>query len=127
MPRNIAESVPSRRWQTQGTGGAAPNTDGVLVTCSHHLSPERSVELKYDGFRALLEIDGAGARLVSRNRNRFKHLDTLAAALAKRLRVKDAILDGEIIYADETGRPIFLEMLRREPACFIMHSPKLAQ
>lgn len=43
-------------------------------------------ELKYDGFRALLEIDGAGARLVSRNRNRFKHLDTLAAVLAKRLR-----------------------------------------
>jgi ATP-dependent DNA ligase len=41
-------------------------------------------ELKYDGSRTLLEIDGAGARLVSRNRNRFKHLDTLAAALAKR-------------------------------------------
>lgn len=44
-------------------------------------------ELKYDGFRALLEIDATGARLVSRNRNRFKHLDALAAALAKRLRV----------------------------------------
>lgn len=29
-------------------------------------------ELKYDGFRALLEIDGAGARLVSRNRNRLR-------------------------------------------------------
>jgi hypothetical protein len=43
-------------------------------------------ELKYDGFRALLEIDDAGARLLSRNRNRFKHLDPLAAALAKRLR-----------------------------------------
>ena len=62
-------------------------------------------ELKYDGYRALLEIHSTGARLVSRNRNRFKHLDTLAAALARRLRVKDAILDGEIICADETGRP----------------------
>jgi ATP-dependent DNA ligase len=50
-------------------------------------------ELKYDGFRALLEIDGADARLVSRNRNRFKHLDTLAAARANRLRVNDAILE----------------------------------
>jgi bifunctional non-homologous end joining protein LigD len=77
-------------------------------------------ELKYDGFRALLEIDGADARLLSRNRNRFKHLDPLAAALAKRLRVTDAILDGEIICADETGRPIFLEMLRgRHPMCFV--------
>jgi bifunctional non-homologous end joining protein LigD len=63
-------------------------------------------------FRALLEIDGSAARLVSRNRNRFRHLDPLAAALAKRLRVTDAILDGEIICADKTGRPIFIEMLR---------------
>src|SRR5215831_11988793 len=71
-------------------------------------NPDWLYELKYDGFRALLEIDGGEARLVSRNRNRFKHLDPLAAALAKRLRVKDAILDGEIICADETGRPIFM-------------------
>lgn len=77
-------------------------------------------ELKYDGFRALLEVDGASARLVSRNRNRFKHLDMLAAALAKRLRVNDAILDGEIICADDTGRPIFIEMLRgRHPMRFV--------
>ena len=35
-------------------------------------------------------------------------------------RVKDAILDGEIICADETGRPIFIEMLRgRHPVCFV--------
>jgi hypothetical protein len=67
-----------------------------------------------------VEIDGAGARLVPRNRNRFKHLDSLAAALAKRLRVKDAILDGEIICAEDTGRPIFIEMLRgRHPFSFV--------
>ena len=83
-------------------------------------NPNYLYDLKYDGFRALLEIDGKGARLVSRNRNRFKHLDTLAAALAKRLRVKEVILDGEVICADETGRPIFLEMLRgRPPVCFV--------
>ena len=77
-------------------------------------------DLKYDGFRALLEINGSEARLVSRNRNRFRHLDTLASALAKRLRVADAILDGEIICADETGRPIFIEMPRgRYPMCFV--------
>jgi ATP-dependent DNA ligase len=78
------------------------------------------LELKYDGFRALLEVDGTGARLVSRNRSRFKHLDPRATALAKRLRVNDAILDGEVICVDETGRPIFMDLLRRrEPVCFI--------
>jgi hypothetical protein len=45
--------------------------------------------------------------------------DEAAAALAKRLRVKDAILDGEIICADKTGRPFFIEMPRgRHPVCF---------
>jgi bifunctional non-homologous end joining protein LigD len=43
----------------------------------------------------------------------------LAAALAKRLRVNDAIIDGEVICVDETGCPIFLDLLRCEPACFI--------
>jgi ATP-dependent DNA ligase len=43
-------------------------------------NPNYLFDLKYDAFRALLEIDASGARLVSRNRSRFKHLDTLAAA-----------------------------------------------
>jgi|SRR5581483_6043634 len=78
-------------------------------------------ELKYDGFRALLEVDdGAGARLLSRKRFHFRHLDPIAADLAKRRRVRDAILDGEIIFADATGRPIFLDLLRRRhPVRFI--------
>jgi hypothetical protein len=54
-------------------------------------NPDWLFDLKYDGFRALLKIDAVSARLVSRNRNRFKHLHPPAAALAKRLRVNDAI------------------------------------
>jgi bifunctional non-homologous end joining protein LigD len=68
---------------------------------------------------ALLEIDGSGARVVSRNRNGFKHLDPLAAALAKRLRVSDAIVDGEVICVHETGRPIFLDLFQRNEPCFV--------
>jgi bifunctional non-homologous end joining protein LigD len=83
-------------------------------------NPDWLFEVKYDGFRALLEIDGGEARLVSRNRNRFRHLGTLAMALARRLRVNGAVLDGEVICVDEIGRPIFMDLLRRrEPACFI--------
>jgi bifunctional non-homologous end joining protein LigD len=82
-------------------------------------NPNWIFELKYDGFRALLEIDGGGAQLVSRNRNQFEHLEPLAAAPAKRLRVSDAILDSEVICVDETGRPIFLDLLRRKEPCFV--------
>jgi bifunctional non-homologous end joining protein LigD len=82
-------------------------------------NPDWLFELKYDGFRALLEIDAQGARLLSRNRNRFRHLDPLAMALTQRLRVSDAILDGEVIAADATGHPMFLDLLRRRPASFV--------
>ena len=37
-------------------------------------NPDYLYDLKHDGFRALLEIDGSEARLVSRNRNRFRRL-----------------------------------------------------
>jgi ATP-dependent DNA ligase len=74
-------------------------------------NPDYLYELKYDGFRALLEVDGGEARLVSRNRNRFRHLDRLAAALVKRLRVTNAVLDGEACCIDETGRPVFIDLL----------------
>jgi bifunctional non-homologous end joining protein LigD len=39
--------------------------------------------------------------------------------LAKRLRASDAILDGEVICVDETGRPIFIDLLRRKEPCFV--------
>ena len=82
-------------------------------------NPDWLFDLKIDGFRGLLEIDANGARLVSRNRNRFRHLDPLAAALAKRLRVTDAVLDGEVCCVDETGRPIFIDLLRRKEPCYV--------
>src|SRR5215510_2739286 len=44
--------------------------------------------------------------------------DALAGQVAAALEVDDAILDGEVIAADETGRPQFYDLLRdtRAPA-----------
>lgn len=33
--------------------------------------------------------------------------------------MNDAILDGEVICVDETGRPIFIDLLRRKEPCFV--------
>jgi bifunctional non-homologous end joining protein LigD len=66
-----------------------------------------------DGFRSLAYIENANCRLVSRHRNTYKSFETLAHDLS-RLRVKDAILDGEIICLDSEGRSQFKELLYRK-------------
>lgn len=70
-------------------------------------------EMKYDGFRGLLYLEGGRGRLISRNKREMRRFQPLADALAAALRVRTAIIDGEIIVKDAAGRPIFLDMLRR--------------
>jgi bifunctional non-homologous end joining protein LigD len=69
-------------------------------------------DIKYDGFRALCYLERGCCRLVSRNGNNFRRFDALAAEVAAALRVDEAILDGEVIVADETGRPQFYDLAR---------------
>jgi bifunctional non-homologous end joining protein LigD len=75
-------------------------------------------DLKYDGFRALCYLDQGRCRLISRNGNPMHRFAGLADQIAASLDVDDAILDGEVIAADETGRPQFYDLLRdtRAPA-----------
>jgi bifunctional non-homologous end joining protein LigD len=74
--------------------------------------PDWLFELKHDGFRSLAYIESGQCRLVSRHRNTYKSFETLRIALA-RLRVKNAILDGEIVCLDSGGRSQFKELLYR--------------
>src|SRR5215472_1102884 len=80
--------------------------------------PDWLFDLKYDGFRGLCYIDLNGGRLLSRNGNTFGRFQTLARQVAAELGVSEAILDGEVIVADTSGRPQFCDLLRRaqEPA-----------
>lgn len=71
-------------------------------------------ELKADGFRGLLYVANRSGRFVSRNGRELRRFGKLADKLAKALKVKSAILDGEIVVNDHTGRPIFLDLMRRE-------------
>jgi ATP-dependent DNA ligase len=75
-------------------------------------------DLKYDGFRAVCYLEQGRCRLISRNGNPMHRFDGLADQIAASLDVGDAILDGEVIAPDETGRPQFYDLLRdtRAPA-----------
>ncbi len=68
---------------------------------------EWSIELKYDGFRALAVIDDGEVVIWSRNRKRLDPDYPEIVSDLQRLRCKQAILDGEIVALDERGRSRF--------------------
>src|SRR5690348_296908 len=74
-------------------------------------------ELKHDGFRALAFVQKGKCRLVSRNGNDFKNFSALASCLPEELKADTAVLDGEIVCLDSTGKSQFNELLfkRGEP------------
>ena len=71
-------------------------------------------ELKHDGFRALAHFSGGRCRFVSLRGNEMKRFADLVACIAKELKVNDAILDGEIVALDGTGRPAFYDLMKRQ-------------
>src|SRR5690348_5749747 len=70
-------------------------------------------EVKWDGFRALLHSDKDGVRLVSRNGNVFKSFPRLCETLARDLKGRPCVLDGEIVCLDSQGKPQFRHLLFR--------------
>jgi bifunctional non-homologous end joining protein LigD len=80
--------------------------------------PDWLFDLKYDGFRVLCYLEQGRCHLVSRSGTPMHRFAGLGDRIATSLDVGDAILDGEVIAADETGRPQFYDLLRdtRAPA-----------
>jgi bifunctional non-homologous end joining protein LigD len=81
-------------------------------------NPDWLFDFKYDGFRALCYLEQARCRLISRKGNALNRFNALGDQVALALEVDDAVIDGEVIAADETGRPQFNDLLRgtRAPA-----------
>lgn len=69
--------------------------------------PDWVFELKHDGFRALAYVAGGECSLVSRKNHTYKSFVELRTALGESLRVKNPILDGEIVCLDSKGHSVF--------------------
>ena len=80
-------------------------------------SDEFVYELKIDGFRALAYVEDGQCDLISRNGNTFKSFPGLCQGLARDLKGRRCVLDGEIVCLDREGRSQFNELLfhRAEP------------
>jgi bifunctional non-homologous end joining protein LigD len=74
--------------------------------------PEWIFEMKWDGYRAIATMNSGHVNLWSRNGLTLNTKFSLIADSLKKLKVKSAILDGEIVVLDEQGVPRF-ELLQR--------------
>src|SRR4051812_21358364 len=70
-------------------------------------------EVKFDGYRALLIKDGARVQIRSRKENDLTATYPSVAAAARRLGTDQAVVDGEIVAVDPSGRPSFQALQHR--------------
>ena len=124
-----------RVWQSKSKNAAKRQPSSVQLPLPEFVEPMKAklvdsspsgewlYEIKFDGYRALALRGSSEARLVSRNEKEFggkfaEVMDALA-----RLKVQDAILDGEVVALDEKGRSSFqllqaFEMGQERPPIF---------
>ena len=74
--------------------------------------PNWQFEIKWDGIRAIAFVDSGGVVLQTRS---GRHITDRYPELVEALSTlgTDAVLDGEIVVLDESGRPCFERVLRR--------------
>jgi bifunctional non-homologous end joining protein LigD len=70
-------------------------------------------EIKWDGFRSLLRIEQGKCRLISRKGNEFESFRTMNESILAELKVKSAVIDGEIVCLNGDGKPEFRDILSR--------------
>jgi bifunctional non-homologous end joining protein LigD len=76
-------------------------------------SPDWLYEVKWDGYRAVAFIVDGKVRLVSRNQNDLTGQYPELRELAERVRAERAVIDGEVVAVDESGRSSFSLMQQR--------------
>jgi bifunctional non-homologous end joining protein LigD len=70
-------------------------------------------EVKFDGYRALLLKDGPQVQLRSRNDKNMTATYPSIATAGRRLKASRAVVDGEVVAVDATGRPSFQALQHR--------------
>jgi len=81
-------------------------------------------EFKWDGVRAVTVVDDSGVRAYSRNDRDVSASYPELREIAELLKGREAVLDGEIVALDPSGRPSFAQLQRRmhvaEPAASLV-------
>ena len=109
-PETAISPRPRAARARRSTPAPLESLEPMLATLSAALPPDLEIygfEYKWDGVRALCYWDGRNLRFESRNRlditHRYPELHVLAEALGSR----PAVLDGELVALDDSGKPSF--------------------
>jgi len=70
-------------------------------------------EVKWDGIRAMITINDGEIKIYSRNGKDITDNFPELCIPEEAFRISTAVFDGEIVCLDETGRPIFKDVIRR--------------
>lgn len=82
-------------------------------------SREWLYELKLDGFRGTLYVEGQRGRFLSKTKKPMRRFEALANAIASELQVRDVILDGEIVVMTNGVPDFYSLMMNRKPASYV--------
>ena len=84
--------------------------------------PDWSYEIKFDGYRALAIISRGSVTIRSRRLNNLTHTYPTVVRALSALRVGSAILDGEIVAVDGSGRPSFQALQNTRTAAIVFYA-----
>jgi bifunctional non-homologous end joining protein LigD len=75
--------------------------------------PDWLFEIKHDGFRALAYLKEGRCKLVSRKGYVYKRFGELTEHIGASVNVQSAVLDGEIVCLDKSGKSQFKSLMYR--------------
>jgi bifunctional non-homologous end joining protein LigD len=116
--RGLTSSGQNQPIAPISTGMTVPRVQPIVPTWRKEPfdDSEWLFDFKYDGFRGLCYLERGRGRFISRNGTVLSRFEALGEQVAAMLEIDEAIIDGEVVAVDQTGRPQFYDLLRRATA-----------
>ncbi len=108
-PAPAAKALPAKAGKVSKMPGFTPPQLATLST-SMPEGAEWVHEIKFDGYRMISHINNGSVKIFSRNGKDWTVAFQSIADLLSKFKIDTAILDGELVVADEQGKINFMEL-----------------
>ena len=108
-PAPAAKALPAKAGKVSKMPGFTPPQLATLST-SMPKGAEWVHEIKFDGYRMISHINNGNVEIFSRNGKDWTAAFQSIADLLSKFKIETAILDGELVVADEQGKSNFMEL-----------------